>query len=231
MIPIRDDIASRTTPFATYGIIALNLLAFWYEIRLGQRSDRFVEAFGLVPLRFHAMHDPIRRFMPVLTSMFLHAGVMHLIGNMLFLKIFGDNVEDRLGHVRFLLFYLGCGTIAALVQADMQPRSTIPMIGASGAIAGVTGAYFVFYPRARVLILVPFFLLYEVFEISAVIFLLLWFMMQIAFAISELGVSPAAGTAWWAHVGGFAGGVVGAMVLGHGIVRRFGTLTRPAVRR
>lgn len=215
MIPIRDDVPSRTTPFVTWGIIALNVLVFWYEIRLGHRGERFVEEFGLVPLRFHATHDPIRRFTPVLTSMFLHGGLMHLLGNMLFLHIFGDNVEDRVGHGRFVLFYLACGTIAALVQADMLPRSTIPMIGASGAIAGVTGAYFVFYPRARVLMLVPLLLFYEVVEVPAVVFLLLWFVMQIAFAMSALGAS-AGGVAWWAHVGGFGGGVVGAMLLGRG---------------
>jgi membrane associated rhomboid family serine protease len=231
MIPIRDDVASRTIPFVTYGIIALNVLAFWYEIRLGHGSERFVEAFGLVPLRFHAMHDPIRRFTPVLTSMFLHGGLMHLLGNMLFLHIFGDNVEDRLGHRRFLLFYLACGTIAAFVQADILPRSTVPMIGASGAIAGVAGAYFVFYPRARVLVLVPLLLFYEILDVPAVVFLLLWFVMQIAFAVSGHGASPGAGVAWWAHLGGFAGGVLGAMVLGRGIERRSGTLTRPAVRR
>lgn len=231
MIPIRDDVASRTTPFVTYGIIALNVLAFWYEIRLGHPSERFVEAFGLVPLRFHGTHDPIRRFTPVLTSMFLHGGLMHLVGNMLFLYIFGDNVEDRFGHGRFLLFYLGCGTIAALVQADMLPHSTIPMIGASGAIAGVAGGYFVFYPRARVLVLVPLFLFYDVVEIPAVVFLLLWFVVQIAFAISGHSASPDAGVAWWAHVGGFGGGVLGAMVLGRRTERRSGTLTRAAIRR
>ena len=140
MIPLRDNIPSERFPFVTYGIIALNVLVFWYEIRLGSAVDRFVDAFGLVPVRFHGTRDPMARFVPVLTSMFLHGGFMHLLGNMLFLHIFGDNVEDRFGHLRFLVFYLACGTIAAIVQASMLANSPMPMVGASGAIAGVTGA-------------------------------------------------------------------------------------------
>src|SRR5437879_1204050 len=149
MIPLRDDVRTRSAAVVTYGIIALNILAFWYEVRLGSATGHFLDHFGFVPRRFHAARDPLKRFLPVLTSMFLHGGLWHLAGNMLFLKIFGDAVEDRFGHGRFLVFYLGCGAIAALVQASMQPHSVTPMVGASGAIAGVTGAYFVFYPRAR----------------------------------------------------------------------------------
>ena len=115
MIPLRDNIPSERVPVVTYGIIAVNVLVFWYELRLGPGLDRFVDAFGLVPARFHGTHDPMARFVPIFTSMFLHGGLMHLVGNMLFLHIFGDNVEDRLGHVRFFLFYLGCGVVAAVV--------------------------------------------------------------------------------------------------------------------
>src|SRR5690348_12845468 len=115
MIPLRDDVVSRTTPYVTWAIVILNVAAFGYELHLGRRADRFVDAFGLVPIRFHVARDPVRRFVPVVTSMFLHGGLMHLVGNMLFLHIFGDGVEDRLGHGRFLPFYLGCGAIAALV--------------------------------------------------------------------------------------------------------------------
>ena len=212
MIPLRDNIPSERFPFVTYGIIALNVLVFWYEIRLGSAVDRFVDAFGLVPVRFHGTRDPMARFVPVLTSMFLHGGFMHLLGNMLFLHIFGDNVEDRFGHLRFLVFYLACGTIAALVQAGMLANSTMPMVGASGAIAGVTGAYFVFYPRARVLMLVPIFLFWEVIQVPAVVFLFLWFAMQLAYGVISLGGPETGGVAWWAHVGGFGGGALGAVL-------------------
>src|SRR6266542_2038354 len=119
MIPLRDNIPSLGFSVVTYGIIALNVAVFWYELHLGRHAEAFLEAFGLVPIRFHSAPDLVSRFLPIFTSMFLHAGLMHLVGNMLFLHIFGDNVEDRLGHLRFLVFYLGCGAIAALVQVNM----------------------------------------------------------------------------------------------------------------
>ena len=213
MIPLRDDIPSRRFPFITYGIIAMNVVVFWHELQLGSGLDRFVDSFGLVPVRFHGAYDPVARFVPVLTSMFVHGGLMHLLGNMLFLHIFGDNVEDRFGHFRFLAFYLGCGTIAAVVQVAMLPRSAMPMVGASGAVAGVTGAYFVFYPRARVLMLVPIFLFWEVIQVPAVVFLLLWFAMQLAYGMVSLGRPESGGVAWWAHVGGFGSGAMAAFLL------------------
>jgi membrane associated rhomboid family serine protease len=213
MIPLRDNVPSRGVPVVTYGIIALNVVAFWYEIQLGRHAEGLLDTFGLVPVRFHTARDPVSRFLPVFTSMFLHAGLIHLAGNMLFLHIFGDNVEDRLGHLRFLAFYLGCGTIAALVQVNMLGHSRLPMVGASGAIAGVTGAYFVFFPRARILTLVPIFLFWEVVQVPAVAFLFLWFAMQVAYGMMALGGSEAGGVAWWAHVGGFAGGAVGGLLL------------------
>ena len=213
MIPLRDNVPSRRFPLVTYGIIAANVMVFWHEIQLGAGLDRFVSAFGLVPARLHSSHAPLARFLPVLTSMFVHGGLMHLIGNMLFLHIFGDNVEDRIGHVRFLLFYLGCGAVAALLQTAMLPHSPLPMVGASGAIAGVTGAYFVFYPRARVSMLVPIFLFWEVVQVPAVAFLLLWFAMQLAYGMMSLGGGQSGGVAWWAHIGGFAAGAVAALLL------------------
>jgi membrane associated rhomboid family serine protease len=213
MIPLRDNVPSRSVPIVTYGIITLNAIAFWYEVQLGRNAEGFLEAFGLVPMRFHAAHDPLSRFLPIFTSMFLHAGLLHLAGNMLFLHIFGDNVEDRLGHLRFLVFYLGCGTVAALVQVHMLGHSRLPMVGASGAIAGVTGAYFVFYPRARVLTLVPVFLFWEIVQVPAVVFLFLWLAIQIIYGMMALGGSESGGVAWWAHVGGFAGGAVGGPLL------------------
>jgi membrane associated rhomboid family serine protease len=213
VIPLRDNVPSQRLPFVTYAIIAANVVVFWHEMRLGNGLERFVDTFGLIPRRFHGAHDPLLRFLPVFTSMFLHGGLMHLIGNMLFLHIFGDNVEDRFGHVRFLVFYLGCGTVAALLQTAMLPHSPLPMVGASGAIAGVTGAYFVFYPRARVSMLVPIFLFWEVIQIPAVAFLLLWFAMQLAYGMMSLGGPESGGVAWWAHVGGFAAGAIGALLL------------------
>ena len=213
MIPLRDDIPSKRPPLVTYAIIAANVAVFWYEIRLGRRLDRFVDAFGLVPVRFHGTHDPLARYLPIFTSMFLHGGLMHLLGNMLFLHIFGDNVEDRFGHLRFLVFYLGCGFLAAVVQAGILARSPVPMVGASGAIAGVTGAYFVFYPRARILMLVPVLFFWEVIQVPAVVFLFLWFAMQFAYGMIALGAPETGGVAWWAHVGGFGAGALCALLL------------------
>jgi membrane associated rhomboid family serine protease len=213
MIPLRDNVPSRGFPLMTYGIIAVNVVAFWYELQLGRHAEVFLETFGLVPVRFHSARDPVSRYLPIFTSMFLHAGLIHLFGNMLFLHIFGDNVEDRFGHLRFLVFYLGCGAVAALVQVNMLGRSGLPMIGASGAIAGVTGAYFVFYPRARILTLVPIFLFWQVVQVPAVVFLLLWFVVQVAYGMVALGGSETGGVAWWAHVGGFAAGAIGALLL------------------
>ncbi|MGH7858068.1 MAG: rhomboid family intramembrane serine protease, partial [Candidatus Binatia bacterium] len=154
----------------------------------------------------------------VLTSMFLHGGLLHLGGNMLYLHIFGDNVEDRMGHGRFLGFYVFCGVVAALAQTFLFPVSRLPMVGASGAIAGVTGAYFVNFPHARVLTLVPIFFYVQMFYVPAIVFLLLWFVMQLAYGAASIGAEGAevGGVAWWAHVGGFAAGIF----LGRILVRR-----------
>ena len=149
MIPLRDIIPSRTTPVVTISIIALNVLVFVYELSLGRAVDVFTLYYGLVPAAFSWVN--------VFTSMFLHGGFMHVAGNMLYLWIFGDNVEDRMGHGRFLVFYLLCGVAAALAQTVTAPESAIPMVGASGAIAGVMGAYFVLYPRSRIVALIPIF--------------------------------------------------------------------------
>jgi membrane associated rhomboid family serine protease len=215
MIPLRDNIPSRSRPIVTYLLIALNVLVYWFEVQLGPRLDEFIQAFGLVPARFHHARDPIVRVLPVFTSMFLHGSFMHLAGNMLYLHIFGDNVEDRLGHLRFLAFYLICGAAAALAQVTMLGDSRLPMVGASGAIAGVTGAYFVFFRHARVLTLVPIFFYVQLVQIPAVVFLLLWFVMQLALGAASLGSHGAdvGGVAWWAHIGGFVSGAVGGFLL------------------
>jgi len=159
-----------------------------------------VGAYAVVPAHFHPA--------TLITSQFLHGGVLHVGGNMLYLWIFGDNVEDRLGHVRFLFFYLFAGIAAALLQIFFNPFSTVPMIGASGAIAGVMGAYFVLYPQSRVLTVVFLLIIFDVVEIPAIFFLGIWFVMQLLNGVGSIGVSMGGGTAFWAHVGGFVVGVL-----------------------
>ncbi len=202
MFPVSDVIPSRTTPFVTVGLIAANALAFLYELQLRPADLQvFTEVFGVVPAAF--------AWPTVLTSMFLHGGWMHMLGNMLYLWIFGDNVEDRLGHVGFLIFYLFCGTAAALAQVAVNPLSFVPMIGASGAIAGVMGAYFVLYPRSRVLTAIFVIVFMDLVEIPAIFFLGIWFMMQLFSGVGSLGAhSAGGGVAFWAHVGGFVTGLL-----------------------
>ncbi|HKY22168.1 MAG TPA: rhomboid family intramembrane serine protease [Vicinamibacterales bacterium] len=208
MIPLRDVIPSRTFPFFTIAFIVLNSAAFVLELSLGPRLEAFLYYYGVVPARF--------RWLPVLTSMFLHAGWLHILNNMLYLWIFGDNVEDRLGHVRFVLFYLFCGATAALAHAYMNPLSTIPTVGASGAIAGVMGAYFVMYPRSRVLALVPLFIIWELIEVPAILFLGIWFLMQFLSGVGSIAANvgtESGGVAFWAHVAGFVAGMGAVLVL------------------
>jgi rhomboid family protein len=202
MFPVSDVIPSRTTPYITVFLIALNAVAFLIELTLGDRElHRFVTQFGLVPAHF-AWPD-------VITSMFLHSGWLHFLGNMLYLWIFGDNVEDRLGHAKYLLFYLFCGTAAALGQAATHPTSTVPMVGASGAIAGVMGAYFVLYPQSRVLTAVFIVIFMDLIEIPAIYFLGIWLLMQLFSGVGSLGARAAdGGVAFWAHVIGFAAGAL-----------------------
>jgi membrane associated rhomboid family serine protease len=203
MIPLRDVIPSRTKPGVTITLIVLNVLVFLFQASLSDRAyDAFLYAFGLVPAYFS--------FATVFTSMFVHGGLAHVAGNLLFLWIFGDNVEDRLGHLRFVVFYLLCGFIAALSQLMLDPDSTVPMVGASGAIAGVMGAYLVLYPHSRVLMLFPFPVF--LFELPALVFLGMWFFVQFLNGIGQLPVFQqdqiSGGVAFWAHVAGFAAGVV-----------------------
>ena len=207
MFPVSDVIPSRTTPVVTIAIIILNAIAFLFELTLSERElEQFVQAFGVVPADFS--------WLAVLSSMFLHGGWLHFLGNMLYLWIFGDNVEDRLGHLRYLMFYLFCGAIAALGQSITNPYSAVPMIGASGAIAGVMGAYFVLYPHSRVLTAVFIFFYLDLVEIPAIFFLGIWFFMQLFSGVGSIGADAASGgVAFWAHVGGFvAGAGLGALV-------------------
>jgi membrane associated rhomboid family serine protease len=205
MIPLRDVIPSRTTPFVTVTILVVNVLAFLYETSMNPATlDEFLTTHGIVPAAF-AWSD-------VLTSMFLHGGWLHLIGNMLSLWIFGDNVEDRLGHGRFIVFYLLCGTLAALAHVWVDPLSLVPTIGASGAIASVMGGYFVLYPHSRIITLLPIFIFIQIVEVPAVVFLGLWFLLQLVSGVgSQLAATAgeaAGGIAFWAHVGGFAVGAL-----------------------
>ena len=209
MIPLRDVIPSRTTPYVTIGLIAVNALVYLYEMTLGESSlDEFILYFGLVPAAFS--------WVAVLTSMFLHGGLLHVGGNMLFLWIFGDNVEDRMGHGRFVVFYLLCGAAAALAQTAMSPDSVVPMVGASGAVAGVMGAYFVLYPHSRIVTLIPLFVFFHVMEVPAIVFLGLGFALQFVSGVGSIaaatGGEPAGGIAFWAHVAGFVAGVSGVLV-------------------
>lgn len=204
MIPLRDLIPSRTRPIVTIGLIIVNTLVFVYQLSLGPLVNTLVMVFGLVPADFS--------WTTVFTSMFLHGGFLHLAGNMLYLWVFGDNVEDRVGHGRFLVFYLLCGVAAALAQAAVAPHSRVPMVGASGAIAGVLGAYLVLYPRSRVLTLLPIFIFWQIVEIPAVYLLGMWFLIQLLNGVGSIAVTTASGNiggvAFWAHVAGFVAGVI-----------------------
>jgi membrane associated rhomboid family serine protease len=204
MIPLRDVIPSRTTPVVTIGLILANAAVFFYELTLGDRElQRFLHDFGLVPVSAGPL--------AVVTSMFIHGGLLHFAGNMLYLWIFGDNVEDRMGHDRFLVFYLVCGATAAALQVLVSPHSRIPMVGASGAIAGVLGAYLVMFPQSRVLTFVPIVFFFRIVEIPALVLLGIWFLFQVLLGLGSLsatGASDVGGVAFWAHTGGFVAGAV-----------------------
>ncbi len=214
MIPLRDVNPSRTIPVVNYSLIALNAAVFFFELSLGGRGvNGLVASFGLVPARLTdalAVRDiGLVTILPAFTSMFLHGGWMHIIGNMLFLWVFGDNVEDRFGHLRYGIFYIISGLSAAFLQVWMNPDSTVPMIGASGAIAGVLGAYVVMFPRAKVVTLIPIIFFFPIVEIPAFLFLGIWFLMQMISGYFSLGLGgDAGGVAWWAHIGGFGAGLV-----------------------
>lgn len=208
MIPLRDSIQSRTWPVVNLLLIGINLLVFLATLGLDDpQLQKFAESYAIVPVRFwYALQHP--SFFPgqvatLFYAMFMHGGLMHLIGNMWFLWIFGDNVEDRLGHFRYLLFYLATGLIAAASELLLQPTGSIPILGASGAIAGVLGAYLWWYPAARVQVLLPIFIFFPIFEIPAIFFLGLWFLTQILGSLGGEG-----GVAWYAHIFGFVGGLL-----------------------
>lgn len=206
MIPLRDVIPSRTFPVVTVALIALNAAVFLYEQTLGERAfERFVFTWGLIPAEF--------AWDRVVSSMFLHGGWGHFLGNMLYLWIFGDNIEDRLGHGRYLFFYLLCGVCAALAQVFVNTGSMIPMVGASGAISGVLGAYLVMFPHSRVLTLIPILFFIHLVEVPAIVLLGLWFLMQLLSGLGTLGSqADVGGVAFWAHAAGFVCGAASVLL-------------------
>lgn len=227
MIPLRDDQARRRLTLVNVMLIAANVAVFFYEASLGRGIGGFIYAYAMIPARVTSALEGARELARVphtpgsappletiVTSMFLHAGILHLAGNMLYLFIFGASVEEAMGHVRFLIFYLVCGIAAALAMAAFMPHSTVPVLGASGAIAGVLGAYFVLYPRARITTILPIFVLMYFVEIPAIVYLLIWFVAQLYAGLSE-NPEIAGGVAWWAHVGGFLVGIVLGPMLAH----------------
>ncbi len=217
MIPLRDLLPTRNKPVVTYTLIALNLAAFVFQLVLGSGDDeRLVLRFGVVPAMLtgpsafvpNSAGGSLGAWITPFTSMFLHGGFMHIAGNMWFLYVFGDNVEDELGRGRFVLFYLLSGLCGAALQVAADPSGTTPMIGASGAISGVLAGYVMLHPRARVVTLVPIFIILTTMEVPAFAFIFVWFGMQLLNGLSSLAmVEHSGGVAWWAHVGGFAAGL------------------------
>ncbi len=224
MLPLTDDVPSRSFPSVTVTLIALNVLVFVYQASLGmgpepgaaRAAQGLVSEFGLVPCRLAgncALADDFPApSVTLFTAMFLHGGLFHIAGNMLYLWIFGNNVEDSLGHGRFLAFYLLSGVAAACVQTAVNPRSSVPMIGASGAISGVLGAYLILFPYARVLVLMVFGFFARLVYVPAIIVLGFWIVVQflnglITVGMSAQGGAETGGTAWFAHIGGFLAGI------------------------
>ncbi|NPV28433.1 MAG: rhomboid family intramembrane serine protease [Firmicutes bacterium] len=212
MIPLRDSTRSRRFPYVNVALIALNILVFFKEITLAEPElNRFFYAYGVIPARVEALLSAgaplLPLVLPFITAMFLHGNWLHIIGNMLYLWVFGDNVEDRLGHLPYLVFYLLVGMLGSIAHIIANPGSQVPIIGASGAIAGVLGAYFLTFPHARILTLVPLFFFITIIEVPALFFLLFWFIIQLlnGFSAAGLNANP---VAWWAHVGGFLAGAV-----------------------
>ena len=214
MIPLRDTLPSRHIPWVTRMLLLANIVMFGVELRQSPQLEAFLYRYGVVPSDFlvQAPSDFLNwphLFLTLFTSQFLHAGLLHLVTNMLYLWIFADNVEDRLRPGRFLLLYLGSGAAAALAQLLMSPRSSIPMVGASGAIAGVLGAYLLMFPSSRIVTLVPLGFFWETIEVPSFLFLGGWFLLQWLYGVTTIGqVADVGGVAFWAHIGGFGVGMI-----------------------
>jgi len=214
MIPLRDDNTSENLPFVTIGIIMLNLVIYLYQLSLGPQFEEAILLFGVVPHKIMHLKNPIV-LVTLFTSLFFHADFLHLLGNMLYLWVFGNNIEDRLGHLRFTYFYLICGALTGLAYSMIIPNSEIPLIGASGAISAVLGAYFLLNPLAKISVLLPIFLFWRVVKVPAFWFLLLWVLLQFfyggIFDGSFADIADKGGVAWFAHILGF---IFGALLLG-----------------
>ncbi len=214
MIPLRDNIPSRRFPIMTVILIVVNVGIFLYEVTLSQpERESFIRTFGMVPYRFIGSGPEIPEaslgtFQPLVTAIFLHGSWLHILGNMLFLWVFGDNIEDLTGSWRFLAMYTLAGVAGNVAHAFANPASTVPAIGASGAVAGVLGAYLLNFPHARVITLVPIGIFLTTVEIPAMFFLLIWFGIQLISGVASLGVAATGGVAWWAHIGGFVAGAI-----------------------
>ena len=206
MFPLYDTLRSRRFPIVNWMLILLNGMAFYYELKLGEAGlNRFIHTWGLIP--FQLTSSPAETWITIFTSIFLHGGWFHILSNLWVLAIFGDNIEDRMGSGRYLIFYLLGGMAASLMQVFISPASNQPMVGASGAIAGVLGAYIILFPRARIASLVPIFFIFTIIEIPAVIFLGIWFVSQLFSGWLALYGAEISGVAWWAHIGGFVFGM------------------------
>jgi len=216
MLPLSDHNPPRIVPVVNYLLIAANVLMFFWELSLGPGIERELMLVSFVPVRFWAAPLYPPNLIRILISMFLHGGWLHLGGNMLYLWIFGDNVEDRLGHVKYVIFYLLCGLAATISHALLNPDSRLPSIGASGAIAGVLGAYLILYPKARVTTLIPIFVFITIRELPAWLVLGLWFVLQFFVGVASIGAAPEAsgGVAVFAHIGGFIAGMILVVLMG-----------------
>ena len=226
MVPLRDDNPITITPVVTYGLIAANILIFIYELTLAPPElQQFLQTWAIVPRELTAslsgefVRTPVPEWITLFSSQFLHGGFLHVAGNMLFLWIFGNNVEDRLGHVKYLVFYLACGALAGLTQWFFSAYSTVPSLGASGAIAGVMGAYILKFPQAKVLTLLPLGIVLFPVRVPAFFFLGFWFLQQAFYGFASLqartniGMNQG-GVAYWAHAGGFVFGAILGPLLG-----------------
>lgn len=215
MIPLKDENPTKTFPFFTVSIIIINIAVFLYELSLQDNLASAIKYFGATPYAItHPADSAV--FATLITSLFFHGSIMHLLGNMLYLWVFGNNIEDRLGHTRFLFFYLACGVIATLGYIVTAPLGRLPLVGASGAISAVLGAYLLLYPRAKVLVLIPFLFIWRVVKIPAFFFLGFWIIMQLfsgARNAIAMNATEQGGIAWFAHIFGFAAGIALLMFL------------------
>ena len=221
MIPLKDDNPTSITPVVVYALIALNIAVFFHQMSLSRpQLESFFQLYAVVPQELSSslagtpLDQPVSEVTTLVTSQFLHGGIMHIAFNMLFLWTFGNNIEDRLGHLKFLIFYLVCGVLAALTHWFFDMGSTIPTVGASGAIAGVMGAYILRYPKAKIVTLLPLGIIFTTIRIPAYFFLGFWFVQQAISSVLSLGVSSEGGVAYWAHAGGFVFGAILGPVMG-----------------